>query len=404
MKCNCFNILTRIPSSLFWVVGISLSVVCGLVVYKGGPFEMGILKIGKVFPTLFLTALCLSAAYLLPDKGPPRKFRVANLCLLFGSLVFSGLVGELGLRYFLQKTQGFNSIQQLHNPNPVGNLHTSSMHPLLVITQFSTDKRLVYELKPHVDMLFGMNVLRTNSQGFRSDREFTTEKPAGVKRVIGVGDSGMWGWDADQNQGYMEIMERTLNTRENAPVVEMINLAVPGYNTFQELMALRLKGLGYRPDVVVIGWCVNDFNLPFFMYTRKDHWKQKQSYVYNLLFSRGRFLEMVTPEVLKIGDMPVGMVDPDVIAHSGEEGMRKTLETVLRLSEEHRFKIVLFGPLKDDIIKLCKETGMPMINTYDLAEMNQARECKVLFMHPLACGHEILGTFLAEKLQEFGWL
>lgn len=363
---------------------------------------MGSVKVGDT--SLFLFFLFLAAMYLLPDLGTSRKTRAANLGLVVGSLLFAGLVSELGIRYYLQKTQGFNSLQQLHNPNPAGYLHTRSHHPLLTITQFSADKRLIYELKPNVDKLFARRRLRINSQGIRSDNEFLLEKKPGVRRIIGIGDSGMWGWGIEQNNGYMEIMERVLNEQENSFAVEMINLAVPGYNTFQELIALKLKGLKYQPDIVVIGWCFNDFDLPFFMYTRKDHWQQKQSYVYRLLFNRPQFLEMITPEVLKFGDMPEDLVDPDVIAHSGEEGVRKTLGSILRLAEEHQFKVVLFGPLLDEIKKICKETGMPMIDIYDLEETDPPKDCQTFFMHPRPCGHEILGNFLAKKLQDFGWL
>jgi hypothetical protein len=323
--------------------------------------------------------------------------------------VFNEVVREqteamsIGQRY-QDIAQGFNSIQQLHNPNAVGNLHTRSHHPLLVITQLSADKRLIYELKPNVDMSFGGNKLLTNSVGFRADREFKIEKAPGVKRIIGVGDSGMWGWSVEQNEGYMEILEKELNSGRESPRAEVLNLAVPGYNTFQEFVSLELKGLAYKPDIVVIGWCENDFQLPFFMYTRKDHWKQKKSYVFNLLFDRSAFMEIVSPEVLKKDDIPKDTVDPDVITHSGQDGVRKTLEQFRQLSEQENFKVLLFGPLKEDIRKLCDAAGIRYINTYDLMETNPPSDCGVFFMHPRPCGHEILGRFLAQRLTELGWM
>ncbi len=388
----------------FWLAGLFVAGLCFLALIQGGAYQLGPMRVGNAAPRLLLATLLLCTAYLLPDGGRPRKFRVANLFLLFFSVGLCLLVAELGMRNFLQKTQGFNSLQQLHNPNPAGNLHTRSHHPLLVITRFSDDKRLIYELQPNIDMEFGHRALRTNSLGIRADREFPTEKPPGVKRIIGVGDSGMWGWGLDQGQGYMEILEKRLNEGLDTPQVEVVNLAVPGYNTYQELVSLQRKGLPLQPDIVVIGWCDNDFQLPFFMYSRKDHWKQKRSYVYNLLFNRARLSEMITPEVLKLGDIPTDTVDPAVLTHSGEEGVLKSLREFVALGEQHGFRVLLFGPLGDNILELCRQAGLPTLNSYELADRNLPDDCETFFMHPRACGHEILGNFLAERLQELGWL
>ena len=354
---------------------------------------------------LFVGVAASMAAYVWWEGGPARKYKVANLTLMSVSVLFTGLAVEAGLRFFLQRTQGFNSVQQLFNPNPVGNLPTKSAHPLLTITRLSADQGLIYELQPNVDMEFGHKRLRTNAAGFRADRDVPTRKPEGALRIVGVGDSGMWGWNLEQGQGYMEVMERHLNRQASGEVsVEALNLAVPGYNTFQELCMLREKGLAYDPDVVVIGWCENDFQLPFFMYSRRDHWKEPGSYFLSLLLDRRSFLKKVMPEVLKLGDMPEGMVDPAVIEHAGEEGVRKSLRAFLSLAETHGFRVVLFGPLGKNILTLCEEVGMDTLNTYELRSTDPPGDCHVFFMHPRPCGHEILGEFLAENLLERGWV
>ncbi|GAB4343405.1 MAG: hypothetical protein Kow0089_19140 [Desulfobulbaceae bacterium] len=395
--------LKHLPMVLRFAGGVTAVLgVYGIV--RGGSVDLEFVHLASPLPLLVSSMLLLAAAYMLPEGTVPRATRCVNLCLLIVSLFVSLFVGELGLRQYLQQTQGFNSIQQMYNPNPDGNLPTRSNHPLLVITRFSSDKRLIYELKPDLDMRFGEYELRTNSMGIRADREFSPNKPDGLVRIIGIGDSGMWGWDVHQNQGYLEVLERLLNQGKTGKRYETINLAVPGYNTFQEVTALRLKGLALQPDIVVIGWCYNDFNLPFFMYTRKDHWKQKESYVYNLLFDRTGFQEMITPEVLKYSDILVDRVDPEVIAASGIEGVGKTMEEAVGMAREKGFRIVLFGPLKEDILALAHRAGMPTINTYEIPVTAETRECKVLFMHPLACGHEILGRYLADRLHDLGWL
>jgi lysophospholipase L1-like esterase len=385
-------------------VGGGLLSMCALVMVRGKGFSVMGIPNPHTGVCFLVGSLMLLVSYLVQPKGPALKFRIANLVLMGVSLGITLGISEYGIRIYLQKTQGFNSVQQMFNPNPVGNLPTRSHHPLLVITQLSADKRLIYELKPHVNMSFGHNVLRTNSAGIREDKEYPFEKPAGTVRIIGLGDSGMWGWSLDQGQAYLDVMERELASQAGLPRVEVLNFAVPGYNTFQELQTLKQKSLAYQPDIVVIGWCSNDYQVPFFMYTRRDHMKEPGSYIYSLLLERRSFMEKVTPEVLKLGDMPEGSVDADVLAYSGEKGVRKCLQEFSELSREHGFKIVLFGPLDQTILTLCEEEGVPTINTYALKEQNPPEECLTFYMHPRACGHEILGDYLAEALTEKGWL
>lgn len=343
-------------------------------------------------------------AYLLQERGPERKYRVANLVLMSFSFLVVGTIGEVGVRMFLQRTQGFNSVQQLFNPNADGNLPTDSHHPLLVITQLSADKRLIYELKPNLDRPFGHKKLQTNSVGMRESEEFALEKPAGTVRIIGVGDSGMWGWSLDQGQGYMEVMENRLNQTEGISDVQVLNMAVPGYNTYQELQMLQSRGLAYQPDVVVIGWCDNDTMLPFFMYSRRNHWTEPGAYFLSLLINRRSFLEKATPEVLKLGDMPEGSVDAEVMEYAGEEGVLRSLQMFRQLGDAHGFRVVVFGPLTRNIRALCEEAGVEMINTFDLQDTNPPEDCLTFYMHPRECGHEILGNFLADRLAESGWL
>jgi hypothetical protein len=377
---------------------------CLLFLFRGRGFSVMGISNPSPYLCLVLGAAAWMAAYLWQDKGPELKFRVANLVLMSFSLLLVTGIGEVGIRMFLQRTQGFNSVQQLFNPNPVGNLPTDSHHPLLVITRLSSDKRLIYELKPNLDREFGHNLLRTNAAGMRADRDYPGAKPDGVLRVIGVGDSGMWGWGLDQGEGYMEVAGQEWNARGDLPPVEVLNLAVPGYNTYQELQSLESKGLAYQPDVVVIGWCDNDFMLPFFMYSRRDHWKEPGSYFLSLLIDRRAFLEKVTPEVLKLGDMPEGSVDAAVMEHAGDEGVRKSLRRFRELGVEHGFQVLLFGPLNARIEDICRDVGIPTLNTYSFRDSAPAEDCQAFFMHPKACGHAWLGKVLADDVVARGWL
>ncbi len=95
-----------------------------------------------------------------------------------------------------------------------------------------------------------------NRQGYR-DRERALEKPAGVRRVVLLGDSFTWGASVLFDDAYGQRLERWLKDRRGEPW-EVVNLAVPGMNTVGQAAQLGSEGFGYGPDLVVLGYVLND--------------------------------------------------------------------------------------------------------------------------------------------------
>lgn len=389
------------------VSGGAFAAITLLMLARGGPVELGPFRFSNPRPRLIGAFLGLTIGYvLLPGTKAPVRRKCAQLTLLlFSTGATLGLL-EIGIRAFLQRTQGFNSLQQLYNPNPEGNLHTRSHHPLLVITRLSDNNRIIYELKPGVEMDFGHHELRISEQGLREDSVYPVRKPDHTLRIVGIGDSGMWGWNVHQGEEYLSVLEHNLKASTSSDTkVEVINFAVPGYNLLQELETLRHKALAFNPDIVVVGWCKNDYQLPFFMYTRRDHWGEKNSYVYRLLLDRTRFMEMVSPEVLKMGDIEKETVSPDVLEYWGWEGVKKGFAELHQLSEEHGFKLLIFGPIKEEPLKICDELGLNVYNTLEKIDpKDYPSSYAVHFMHPPKEGHAVLAEHLESHLRERGWL
>ena len=97
-----------------------------------------------------------------------------------------------------------------------------------------------------------------NSSGFR-DYEFQTEKPPGIKRIVVLGDSTSAGNGIpDVTKVYAKVLERMLNDSGTGQY-QVYNLAVGGYHTYQEAEMLRVRGIQYKPDLVLVGFCLNDF-------------------------------------------------------------------------------------------------------------------------------------------------
>jgi len=95
-----------------------------------------------------------------------------------------------------------------------------------------------------------------NSRGYR-DLERTIAKPPGVRRVVSLGDSFAWGASVEFEDAYPQRLERGLRRRRHEPW-QVVNLPLPGMNTVDEAAQLETEGLAYGPDVVLLGYVLND--------------------------------------------------------------------------------------------------------------------------------------------------
>ncbi len=144
----------------------------------------------------------------------------------------------------LLETSGRKEVTDLPDANPMGMVMRSDV------------PGLVYELKPNRRWNFLGVEIRTNSHGFRG-AEFGEAKPAGVLRVVGLGDSVMFGWGVPEPSTYMGRLRTALGVRFGSGV-EVLNCAVPGYNTQQQAILLARRCARFSPDLVLVGYTLND--------------------------------------------------------------------------------------------------------------------------------------------------
>lgn len=89
--------------------------------------------------------------------------------------------------------------------------------------------------------------INTNSAGMRGAREYPLER-TGAPRLVAVGDSFTFGQCVTDAESFPGRLEQLL------PGSEVLNLGVMGYGHDQALQRLRVHGLAYRPDVVLLGF------------------------------------------------------------------------------------------------------------------------------------------------------
>ena len=94
--------------------------------------------------------------------------------------------------------------------------------------------------------------IQVNTLGMR-DRERTRTKPNGVRRVLLLGDSMVFGTGVEMGSRCGDILETRLG-----PGVEVLNAAVAGWGTDQEFLFLCREGFALQPDIVVLALCLSN--------------------------------------------------------------------------------------------------------------------------------------------------
>ena len=149
------------------------------------------------------------------------------------------------------------------------------------------NNRMIYELLPNLSVRYADAEVTTNARGFRG-REYSLQKDKNVVRILGLGDSIMFGQGVDGGINYLSLLEEKLDRDYGEKKWEVINTAIPGYNTVMEIEALKEKGLAYKPDIVIVGFCNNDLDLPNFIQTKKDYFSLKTSFFLDFIYERVR--------------------------------------------------------------------------------------------------------------------
>jgi lysophospholipase L1-like esterase len=138
-------------------------------------------------------------------------------------------------------------------------LNGQTVIPLTLKThRFTANPLMGYELVPG-SVAFEDNAwYRINQDGIR-DREYSRTKPNGTFRIAAVGDSCTFGLGLELEDTWPKQLEREL--QKTNPRVEVINFGVMGYNTPQEAERIQDKVLKYSPDLIIIGYSLNDIGV-----------------------------------------------------------------------------------------------------------------------------------------------
>lgn len=282
----------------------------------------------------------------------------------------------------------------------------------------------LYELRPGVDAIVGRKHIHihTNAAGLRDDRDVPREKASEVYRVVALGDSFTFGGKVDLNDTFPRVLERELQASDSSRRYEALNLAVPGYNTTQEMLSLKEVGLAYHPDLVILNFVLNDAapmrqlvpqerRLPLWVCRPLKRFDLVQ-FVYvsskQLSFMRRRTTFREADD------------HADLAAQSpGWEDAKAALAEIQRLSAENgAHLLVVVWPMLVDlsdyphrgkhqlVVTACRRLRIPV---FDLLPTFEGRDSSTLWAmrsdhHPNALALKMAARAVLEALENQGWV
>ncbi len=213
-----------------------------------------------------------------------------------------------------------------------------------------------------VDYTWGHPVIN-NRLGFR-EREFETPKPAGLCRVMVLGDSLTWGVGLDPSERYTQLAETYLNEQFPGQKFEVLNFGVSGLPTTTERDILQAYKDLVGPDLVVVGFTFNDPQPKSMGYVlEKEQFNRKYGDWLNLgpqlLFQLGlpqlaRLSQKVIADKLLVA---IGLVPPWQVGlqrtydPTSSEWLefKQALQEIRAMSDEMQLPPPIFAVLNSDI-------------------------------------------------------
>jgi hypothetical protein len=347
---------------------------------------------------------------------------LSRLGLAVASVAVGLLLCELGLRgqawwQDSREREAFERLGESRQPAP------GAEAGLRDIIRASRHRRIIYELRPNLSVTYAGVKLETNPEGFRGPG-ISVSKPPGTIRIVGLGDSVMFGSGVSYEDCYLTVLGEWLRAEHPDVRWQTINTAVPGYNTVIEVETLRVKALRYEPDIVIMGFVGNDLALPNFIRADQNHLSLRVSYL--LDFLRHRRLKHV-PTARRDGLMPApprlpdaeerdnaGPVPKEYAGFVGLAAYREAMEKLASLRARHGFDVVVVAQgARREVQAVRARLDIPIVTT-STRLMRYMREHGIdryagsaltvseHDVHPSPLGHRIIADVLFEHITNTG--
>lgn len=308
---------------------------------------------------------------------------------------------------------------------------------------FSDNPRLIYDHKPYCD--------DTNALGMR-DHEVDPDRVE--DRIIALGDSITYAPGVPIDWTWPKQLERRIATGGGS--TKVLNFAVQGYSTVQEVETLRTKALRYRPRGVLLQYFQNDeeiYTSLFLGILQERRRKNEVGYVeaFHAVdpgsgWLTRRLLLSRTAIALRLGLARLGAPAPNATPdgdaiykyYTKHSPVREGLEELRRLAAEHRLDVLVlifphaYGANADRagtvlpelseypnswvfdnarMLGLCRELGFTCVDLAGrlfqrpkLHALASDRMFRDGCCHLGVLGHKVMAWITYKELVSLGWL
>lgn len=344
--------------------------------------------------------------------------------LLVGLGTLAGLVLlETGARIFAVREERLQGRLDRDLPRIKGPVKGAAV-TLGQIIRRSRNPKVVYELREHLDVVFGGGRLTTSDRGYRG-AEVAGPKPAGVYRIVGIGDSYMFGQGVSDDETYLARLPGLIEGGISGRPVETVNLAVPGFNTVMEVALLRDRAAEFEPDLILVEIVGNDLDLPNFLWSGLNPWTLRRSFLFDFVRDRLRTSRRPETQVAGLSEAPAeaegsagtfardpARVPPQYASMVGLPAFERALQDLAEIGRDRHvpvlalthgvwFEDAMRKTLSDNRIAVLVLRSALRQRARALGAPDYARSPLALSptdLHPSALGHQAVAEELA------GWL
>ncbi len=248
------------------------------------------------------------------------------------------------------------------------------------------DRYLFYRLRPDLDLpltdVMAPPEIRartqwtfhTNARGFNA-REVPYVKPPRTFRIVALGDSSTFGWGVETGRIYPHLLEAALRSRHPGSPIEVVNLGVCGYSSFQGLILLQREAMRYQPDLVTLSYGSNDFSKVPEAFEEVYHSNMGWSGAVRELLYHSRAYQVYAAFLLSRMSPPQGgeREESQDVYNVGPERSREHMEEMARFARNLGVDSIFVtncvpGEMSVPIRAAALSSGTPLLDTQELLE------------------------------------
>ena len=281
---------------------------------------------------------------------------------------------------------------------------------------FIPDPQVHWKINPAITKAKEKKIISKSRCGFLMDQQYGFKKKEGAYRILCLGDSQTLGmpWVKSIRYTYAKQLQNKFLEELDSLKIEVMNMGVSGYSSFQGLIYMKNIGLLYNPDCIIVGYGYHDGNGSFApdkdITTDNPKVKELRSILYRsqvYLMIRRKILERRT--VRKVED------NKPVYRRVSPEDYVSNLEKFVKMGKENNFKVVFFtvphigkeGTKRmlyvEEMRKTAAKLGVPLIDGVKaISEVPVEEQEKYFFRdgaHFTKAGNEFIAEVLFKNLK-----